>query len=197
MGNLLGNGIRLGFDAGLPLEVMAAGEGLETMLSLRTVMPAMPMVAATSANHLAGAQPADRLRTPLHRGRRGRRRPARYRAPEPPRRRCGHCRAGASSATRGFQRGPAAARTGPSRGMAARPARPGGCPCPSAAGMTGRHRARRAVARSAGKGGSRLVAPAKAAPAACQSGDPATRAAWPSTAVGRPALRWAAALRLR
>ena len=54
MGNLLGNGIRLGFDAGLPVEVMAAGEGLETMLSLRTVMPAMPMVAATSANHLAG-----------------------------------------------------------------------------------------------------------------------------------------------
>ena len=54
MGNLLGNGIRLGFDAGVPVEVMAAGEGLETMLSLRTVMPAMPMIAATSANHLAG-----------------------------------------------------------------------------------------------------------------------------------------------
>jgi hypothetical protein len=53
MGNLLGNGIRLGFDAGLLLEVMAAGEGLETMLSLGTVMPAMPMIAATSANHLA------------------------------------------------------------------------------------------------------------------------------------------------
>jgi hypothetical protein len=53
MGNLLGNGIRLGFDTGVPIEVMTAGEGLETMASLRTVMPAMPMVAATSANHLA------------------------------------------------------------------------------------------------------------------------------------------------
>jgi hypothetical protein len=33
---------------------MAAGEGLETMASLRTVMPALPVAAATSANHLAG-----------------------------------------------------------------------------------------------------------------------------------------------
>ena len=32
---------------------MAAGEGLETMASLRTVMPSLPMAAATSANHLA------------------------------------------------------------------------------------------------------------------------------------------------
>jgi hypothetical protein len=56
MGNLLGNGIRLGFDAGVPVEVMAAGEGLETMASLRTVMPAMPVVAATSANHLAALE---------------------------------------------------------------------------------------------------------------------------------------------
>ena len=38
----------------MPVPVMAAGEGLETMLSLRTVMPSMPIVAATSANHLAG-----------------------------------------------------------------------------------------------------------------------------------------------
>src|SRR6202011_1943939 len=34
-------------------DVMAAGEGIETMLSLRCVMPDMPMVAALSAAHLA------------------------------------------------------------------------------------------------------------------------------------------------
>lgn len=32
---------------------MAAGEGVETMLSLRGVLPTLPMVAALSANHLA------------------------------------------------------------------------------------------------------------------------------------------------
>ena len=32
---------------------MAAGEGIETMLSLRCVLPTMPMVAALSAAHLA------------------------------------------------------------------------------------------------------------------------------------------------
>ena len=49
MGHLLGNAMRFGSA----LDVMAAGEGIETMLSLRSVMPAMPMVAALSANHLA------------------------------------------------------------------------------------------------------------------------------------------------
>ena len=34
-------------------DVMAAGEGIETMLSLRCALPAMPMAAALSANHLA------------------------------------------------------------------------------------------------------------------------------------------------
>lgn len=52
MGNVLGNGIRLG-DAG---DVMAAGEGLETMLALRSLMPLMPMVAATSASHLGALE---------------------------------------------------------------------------------------------------------------------------------------------
>jgi Toprim domain len=33
--------------------VMAAGEGIETILSLRCVLPTMPMAAALSANHLA------------------------------------------------------------------------------------------------------------------------------------------------
>jgi hypothetical protein len=49
MGHLLGNAVRLG----LAHDVMAAGEGIETMLSLRCVVPTMPMVAALSAAHLA------------------------------------------------------------------------------------------------------------------------------------------------
>jgi hypothetical protein len=49
MGHLLGNAVRLG----LAHDVMAAGEGIETMLSLRCVMPTMPMVAALSAAHLS------------------------------------------------------------------------------------------------------------------------------------------------
>ena len=49
MGNLLGNAVR--FD--VARDVLAAGEGIETMLSLRCVMPTMPMVAALSAAHLA------------------------------------------------------------------------------------------------------------------------------------------------
>ena len=54
LGHLLGNGIWLGLDPGTPVPVMAVGEGVETMASLRTVMPALPVAAATSANHLAG-----------------------------------------------------------------------------------------------------------------------------------------------
>jgi hypothetical protein len=49
MGDLLGNAVRFGVGG----EVMAAGEGIETMLSLRCVMPTMPTVAALSAAHLA------------------------------------------------------------------------------------------------------------------------------------------------
>jgi hypothetical protein len=49
MGNLLGNAVR--FD--VAHDCLAAGEGIETMLSLRMVLPAMPMVAALSAAHLA------------------------------------------------------------------------------------------------------------------------------------------------
>ena len=48
MGHLLGHGVRFGVAD----EVLAAGEGIETMLSLRRVMPTLPMVAALSANHL-------------------------------------------------------------------------------------------------------------------------------------------------
>jgi hypothetical protein len=53
MGNLLGNAIWLGLPPATPVPVVVAGEGFETMASLRTVMPTMPMAAATSANHLA------------------------------------------------------------------------------------------------------------------------------------------------
>jgi len=49
MGHLLGNGVRFGVAA----DVMAAGEGIETMLSLRSIMPTLPVLAALSANHLA------------------------------------------------------------------------------------------------------------------------------------------------
>jgi DNA primase len=37
----------------MPEDVLAAGEGLETMLSLRQLAPRMPAVAALSAAHLA------------------------------------------------------------------------------------------------------------------------------------------------
>ena len=49
MGSLLGHGVRFG----MPRDVMAAGEGIETVLSLRGVMPALPMMAALSSAHLA------------------------------------------------------------------------------------------------------------------------------------------------
>ena len=54
LGHLLGNGIWLGLDPGTPVAAAISGEGLETMLSLRMVMPSLPMVAATSAGHLGG-----------------------------------------------------------------------------------------------------------------------------------------------
>jgi hypothetical protein len=49
MGDLLGHAVRFG----IARDVAAAGEGIETMLSLRCVLPAMPMMAALSAAHLA------------------------------------------------------------------------------------------------------------------------------------------------
>ncbi|MEX3014058.1 DUF7146 domain-containing protein [Gymnodinialimonas hymeniacidonis] len=49
MGNLLGNGVHMGDADG----IMAAGEGLETMLSLRLALPDLAVVAALSANHLS------------------------------------------------------------------------------------------------------------------------------------------------
>jgi len=58
MADLLGHAVRFG-PAG---EVMAAGEGIETMLSLRCVSPTMPMVAALSAAHLSAILFPDTLR---------------------------------------------------------------------------------------------------------------------------------------
>ena len=49
MGDLLDHAVRFGVVG----EVLAAGEGIETMLSLRCVLPTMPMVAALSAAHLS------------------------------------------------------------------------------------------------------------------------------------------------
>jgi hypothetical protein len=49
MGDLLGNAVRFG----VAHDVLAAGEGIETMLSLRCVLPTLPMAATLSANHLA------------------------------------------------------------------------------------------------------------------------------------------------
>jgi hypothetical protein len=58
MGDLLGHAVRFGVVG----EVMAAGEGIETMLSLRCVLPTMPMVAALSASHLSAILFPDTLR---------------------------------------------------------------------------------------------------------------------------------------
>lgn len=54
LGGLLGNGVRFRYPVTDPVPVLATGEGIETMLSLSHVMPGMPMVAALTANHLAG-----------------------------------------------------------------------------------------------------------------------------------------------
>ncbi|BEV45801.1 hypothetical protein CRBSH125_19840 [Afipia carboxidovorans] len=58
MGDLLGNAVRFGVGG----EVMAAGEGIETVLSVRQVVPNMPMLAALSAAHLAAILFPDTLR---------------------------------------------------------------------------------------------------------------------------------------
>ena len=49
MGHLLGNGVRFG----VATDTLAVGEGIETMLSLRSILPTLPAVAATSSAHLA------------------------------------------------------------------------------------------------------------------------------------------------
>ncbi|MDO5641691.1 MAG: toprim domain-containing protein, partial [Paracoccus sp. (in: a-proteobacteria)] len=49
MGRLLGGGVCFGVAG----EVLAVGEGIETVLSVREAVPDLPVVAALSANHLA------------------------------------------------------------------------------------------------------------------------------------------------
>lgn len=49
LGHLAGNGVRFGAAT----DTMIAAEGLETALALKMVMPAMPVIAALSAAHLA------------------------------------------------------------------------------------------------------------------------------------------------
>jgi hypothetical protein len=57
MGLLLGRAVRFGTTAGLhggPVnDLLVVGEGIETMLSLRCVLPAIPTAATLSAGHLA------------------------------------------------------------------------------------------------------------------------------------------------
>ncbi|MEZ5838112.1 MAG: toprim domain-containing protein [Geminicoccaceae bacterium] len=49
MGHLLGQAVRFGRHE----DVLAIGEGIETVLSLRQILPGLPAAAALSANHLA------------------------------------------------------------------------------------------------------------------------------------------------
>lgn len=53
MGFLLGNAVRFG----VANDILAAGEGIETMLSLRCALPTLPMVSALSANHVQAMFP--------------------------------------------------------------------------------------------------------------------------------------------
>ena len=58
MGDLLGHAVRFGLSG----DVLAAGEGIESVLSAREVMPGMSVAAALSAAHLAAIQFHDALR---------------------------------------------------------------------------------------------------------------------------------------
>jgi hypothetical protein len=59
MGDLLGNAVRFGTADD---DVLLAGEGIETMLSLRYALPTLPMAAALSANHLSAMLLSSSLR---------------------------------------------------------------------------------------------------------------------------------------
>ncbi|WP_406736637.1 toprim domain-containing protein [Thioclava sp. GXIMD4215] len=58
MGDLLGNAVRFGKAQ----HVMAAGEGIETILSLREALPKIPMASALSSGHLSAIQFSPHLR---------------------------------------------------------------------------------------------------------------------------------------
>ncbi len=53
LGSLLGNAVWLGLDASASPAFLAAGEGLETMLALKSVLTRLPVAAALSAGNLA------------------------------------------------------------------------------------------------------------------------------------------------
>ena len=59
MGDLLGNAVRFGMPDD---DVLIAGEGIETMLSLRCIAPTLSMAAALSANHLSAITLSSSLR---------------------------------------------------------------------------------------------------------------------------------------
>jgi phage/plasmid primase-like uncharacterized protein len=58
LGDLLGHAVRFGIAG----DVMAAGEGIETILSVHQAIPIMPIVAALSGAHLAAFLFPDTLR---------------------------------------------------------------------------------------------------------------------------------------
>jgi hypothetical protein len=58
LGYLLGNGVRFGTVS----DTAVAGEGIETMLALKSVLPSLPMIAGLSANHLAALDLPSALR---------------------------------------------------------------------------------------------------------------------------------------
>jgi hypothetical protein len=53
MGHQIGNGVRF---SGLAAGLMVAGEGLESVLSVRVALPRVPAVAGLSAHHLAALE---------------------------------------------------------------------------------------------------------------------------------------------
>lgn len=61
MGRIFGHGVRIGWN-GYDPNLIAVGEGLETVLSLRMVLPKMPMVACLSAGNLGAFVPPPGLR---------------------------------------------------------------------------------------------------------------------------------------
>jgi hypothetical protein len=58
MGHLLGQAVRFGVAG----DVLIVGEGIETILSLRMILPTLPMASALSAHHLAAFSPPPGLR---------------------------------------------------------------------------------------------------------------------------------------
>jgi hypothetical protein len=104
MGILLGHGVRFGFEPAHDPDIIAAGEGIESVLSLRMAVPGMPMIAGLSVAHLGAPRTARHLAAALHCRRQRRRGPGRHRAAEPPCAQSQYRNAAAPSGARGFQR---------------------------------------------------------------------------------------------